>query len=138
MLFVFECSTNNILQTEYKGTDGIILADNDDIEGFKFDRYRLNEISIDGDSIEINLSYSGGCRDHVFKLIAKNYFGDSTVPEAELDLSHNSNFDPCEAFPTEMQIFNLLPLKNEFIRIFDKETGSIRLVLEDKEVVYSF
>lgn len=138
ILFVFQCSTNNILQTEYKGADGIILGSTDDIANFKFDPYKLNEISVTGDSIIINWSYSGGCRDHELNLIAKDFFGDSSTPKATLLLSHNSNLDPCERYITENYTFNLLPLKYEFIKLFGTENGSISLVLEEKDVTYKF
>lgn len=136
--FLFQCSTNNILQNEYLGSDGIILGDNVNTESFQYDRYNLNDIKIVGDAVQLDISYSGGCRDHEFKLIAKNYLGESNSPKAQLVLSHNNNMDPCEAYPTENHSFVLLPLKYEFYKIFGKETGSIRLVLEEKEVVYSF
>jgi hypothetical protein len=136
--FVIQCSTNNILQNEYVGIDGIILSNKNNTGSFKLDRYRLNDIKIMGDSIVINVSYSGGCRDHEFNLIAKNYFGDTNLPKTELVLSHNSNMDPCEAYPTEEYIFVLSPLKYEFYRMFGKKTGSIRLILDEREIVYSF
>jgi len=135
---VLQCSSNKILQSEYKGTDGIILGKGEKIEFYKFNRYKLNEIKVVRDSIIINLSYSGGCRDHVFNLIANNYFGDSTEPHAKLVLSHDNKMDPCEAYLTEKQFFNLLPLKYEYMKLFGKEIGSIRLVLEEREVVYMF
>jgi len=136
--FVIQCSTNNILHNEYLGSDGIILGDKENTESLKFDRYRLNDIEIIGDSIVINLSYSGGCREHEFRLIAQKYFGESDIPKAELVLSHNSNFDPCEAYLTEEYKFVLLPLKFEYYKKFGKESGSIRLVLDEREVIYSF
>jgi hypothetical protein len=138
LFFTYKCSTNNILQDEYIGTDGIILGDNVNTDSFKFDSYRLNDLKLDGDSIILNVSFSGGCREHEFNLIAKNYFGDSEAPKAELLLSHNSNFDPCEAYLTEEHSINLLPLKHEFYKKYGNENGSIRLVLEEKEVVYNF
>ncbi len=138
LLFVFQCSTNSILQNEYESPDGIILDNNDNTGSFKFDSYKLNDIKIVGDSIKINISYSGGCREHKFRLIAKNYFGDSNSPKAELVLSHNSNMDPCEAYPTEEHTFVLLPLKYEFYKMYGMESGEIRLMLEEKEVWYRF
>ena len=138
LFIVFQCSTNNILQNEYLGSDGIILGDKENTASLKFDRYNLNDIKVVGDIVKINISYSGGCRDHEFKLIAQNYFGESDSPKAELVLSHNSNLDPCEAFLTEEHSFNLLPLKYEFIKKFEKDSGTILMVLEEKELVYSF
>lgn len=135
-LFIFRCSTNNVLQADYKGNDGIILENSGDISNFKFDRYKLNNMEVTGDSLIITVSYSGGCREHIFALIAKSYFGDSSTPKAELVLSHDNKLDPCEAYPTEDQVFNLLPLKYEYIKIFGNESGKISLILDEKEVMY--
>ncbi len=138
LLFLIQCTTNNILQSEYVGADGIILGNIGNTGSFKFDSYSLNDIKIVGDSMIINLSYSGGCRDHEFYLIAKNYFGNSDSPKAELVLSHDNKMDPCEAYPTEDHTFVLLPLKYEYNKKFGKETGKILLVLDEKEIEYSF
>lgn len=138
LVFVVKCSTNNILLEEYVGTDGIILGESNNTDIYKFDRYNLNDLKIIEDSIILNVSFSGGCREHEFKLIAKDYFGDSKSPKAKLLLSHNSNFDPCERYITDERSFNLLPLKYEFIKMLGTEHGTIRLLLDEKEVVYDF
>jgi len=138
LLFVIQCSTNKILIDNYVGTDGVILGEGKNTDSYKIDQYKFNHMKIVGDSIILNLSYSGGCREHVFNLIAKNYFTDSKSPKAELFLSHNSNFDPCDQYVTEDYTFNLLPLKFEFIKMHREKTGSIQLVVEEKAVVYKF
>ena len=135
---MLQCSSNKILQKEYNGSDGIILGESVNIESFKFDRYNLNDIKVAGDSLVINLSYSGGCRDHEFALIAEEYFVESPKIETKLILSHISNFDPCEQYITKDYTFNLLPLKYKYIETYGNETGSIRLVLEEQKVEYKF
>ncbi len=138
LFFVTNCSQNKIIQKQYLGENGILLKNKADSKKLKFDRYRFNDFKIFRDSLKINVSYSGGCREHQFKLVAKNYFGDSTSPNAELILSHNSNMDPCEAYLTEEYSFILLPLQYEYIKKFGKESGEILLVLDEKEIEYSF
>ena len=83
LFLMIQCSTNNILQDEYIGTDGIILGDSENIDSFKFDRFKLNDIKIVDDSILLNVSFSGGCREHELKLIAKNYFGESEFTQRQ-------------------------------------------------------
>jgi len=138
LFFVFQCTTNNILQNEYLSSDGIVLGDKENTESLKFDHYNLNDIKIVGDSIKINISYSGGCREHEFKLIAQNCFEEDDSPKAKLVLSHNSNSDPCERYITEEHSFNLLPLKYKYYKKFKKELGEIQLVLKEKEIEYNF
>jgi len=138
LLIFSQCSTNNTLQNDYVQPNAIILGDSNNFISFKFDSYRLNNLKIENDSLIISLSYGGGCQDHVFNLIAKNYFIDGDKTTAELLLSHDSNQDICEAFVTEKLAFNLIPLKLEYIDSYGSESGTIRLLLEDKEVLYRF
>jgi hypothetical protein len=138
ILFLFQCASQKYIEETYSREDGIILANKKSIESYKFDRYTLNDIRVNENYITVNVSFSGGCRNHVFNLIAKEYFGDSSRPEVKLVLSHDSNFDPCESYVTEDHIFSVLPLKYAFIKSFEKESGSILLILEENELVYNF
>lgn len=138
VFFTHQCTTKNILQREYKGTDAILLSGNVKMSAYKFESYGLNEMSITGDTITLNLSYSGGCRNHEFHLIAEKKFGKLSDSRANLVLSHNNNYDPCERYITENRSFNLLPLKYAYIQKFRKNSGSIRMTLEGKTIVYEF
>ena len=64
--------------------------------------------------------------------------GEIVIVEPDLLLSHDNKVDPCEAYPTEDHTFNLIPLKNEFIKTFSKDSGSILLILKENEAVYNF
>lgn len=138
LLLMFGCASKNTFKKEYLLSDGVVLENNKIMESFKFDRYQLNNVKIVGDSIIINLSYSGGCRQHEFNLIAQNYFGDTELPEVKLILAHDNKLDPCEAYLTKDHSFNLLPLKYEFFKLFGEKSGSIQLRLEDRNVNYDF
>ncbi len=71
------------------------------------DNYRFNSAEIDGDTLIISVSYSGGCEDHEFTLAWDGAWAKSNPPQATLNLYHESNDDPCEAFPTEELQFDL-------------------------------
>ncbi len=53
-------------------------------------------ITLNGDTLNVGVHYSGGCRDHDF--ILENCGNNSTM---YLWLTHNSHDDPCEAYPWE-------------------------------------
>ncbi|MEO0559318.1 MAG: hypothetical protein AAF170_14165 [Bacteroidota bacterium] len=51
---------------------------------------------LDGDVLQVTVSYSGGCERHEFELGTS-----ATGPEHELWLKHDANNDTCEAYITE-------------------------------------
>ncbi len=73
----------------------------------------LHEAFVDGDCLQIKLSYSGGCQDHTLNLVRlqPGTTSDSTIPTFEIN--HNSNGDMCEAYFTKELRFDLTPLKQE-------------------------
>jgi hypothetical protein len=89
----------------------------------------LHEAFIDGNCIQIKVSYSGGCKEHTINL-ARIQFSEtvnSTIPTFEI--SHNANGDMCEAYYTKELRFDLKPLKqagiNEFILTAKLTSGEI-------------
>jgi hypothetical protein len=73
----------------------------------------LHEAFVDGDCLQIKLSYSGGCKEHTIDLARMHPWtaSSSTVPTFEI--RHNANDDMCEAFFTREFRFDLTPLKLE-------------------------
>ncbi len=73
----------------------------------------LHEAFVDGNCLQIKLSYSGGCKDHTIDLARMHPWtaSSSTVPTFEI--RHNANGDLCEAHFTRELRFDLTPLKLE-------------------------
>ena len=71
----------------------------------------LQEAFVDGDCLQIKISYSGGCKEHTINLvlIQPSATNDLTIPVFEI--SHNANGDMCEAYFTKELRFDLTPLK---------------------------
>lgn len=76
------------------------------------------EAFVDGDCLQIKLSYSGGCQEHTIDLARMHPWtaSSSTVPTFEI--RHNANGDMCEAFFTRELRFDLSPLKMEGFKEF--------------------
>jgi hypothetical protein len=76
------------------------------------DEFVINYAKIEDDCLEINVSYSGGCKDHEF-ILAKidPWCGTPPIPPTTLELRHNANNDMCEAYLTNSVFFNLIPLQ---------------------------
>jgi len=73
----------------------------------------LHEAFVDGDCLQIILSYSGGCEEHTVDLARMHpwYAGSTSIPTFEI--RHNANNDMCEAFFTRELRYDLTPLKLE-------------------------
>ncbi|MCG6186057.1 NigD1/NigD2 family lipoprotein [Maribellus maritimus] len=73
----------------------------------------IHEAFVDGDCLQIKLSYSGGCQEHTIDLARMHPWvtGSSNIPT--LEIRHNANGDMCEALFTKELRFDLTPLKQE-------------------------
>jgi hypothetical protein len=71
------------------------------------DPFVLNEATLEGDELTVQVSYGGGCREHGFKLYMQPAFAESNPVRANLYLSHNDNDDPCDAWITEDLTFDV-------------------------------
>jgi hypothetical protein len=87
------------------------------------DPFTINDAKIDGDCLQISLSFSGGCAAHEFIMTYTDLPGfDKYDYNGKLTLGHNSHGDSCEAYITQTISFDLKPLQN-------KESDMIRLIL---------
>ena len=105
------------------------------------DEYALNSAAITDDTLNISVSYSGGCEDHQFTLVVSDTFLESFPVQLHASLTHNANGDTCEAYPTENYRFDLTPIKTMYQETYRQEAGTIILRLKDApdgELIYEF
>jgi hypothetical protein len=80
-------------------------------ESIPLDPFGLEGIAIVEDTITLNVTYSGGCKEHCFSLyMSPASFLESSPVQANLYLRHNSNGDACEAFINKTISFDLRPI----------------------------
>ena len=78
------------------------LIQNVNLEDFPMDHYGVNEIVLDGNELFVNVTYGGGCEDHIFNLVMEPIFFSGIPPVYYyFHLSHDANNDACEALITE-------------------------------------
>ena len=119
---------------------GLVVID-DSAEEWGVDAYVLNSAVIAGDQLKLNISYGGGCRDHVFTLVAASAFEGSSPVALKVTLAHDADNDPCEAFFTEEHHFDLTPIKAMYQITYQEESGVVVLHLEgieNDQLVYAF
>ncbi len=74
------------------------------------DPFTLENVSLNGENIELTVSYSGGCESHVFKVIWDESVSNMNPPGINMAILHDSNGDLCEALITEILTFKLADL----------------------------
>lgn len=84
-----------------------------------------DSITVHDGILYLNVLYSGGCKEHEFKLYGLPAFLKSNPPQAELFLSHNADGDECEALTTEELRFGLSP----FLEACRKQFGNGQILL---------
>ncbi len=65
------------------------------------DPIELNALRFEGSTLQLDVSYSGGCTDHEYQLCWNGSFGDGFAPEATMKLGHDAFDDMCEAVISE-------------------------------------
>lgn len=60
--------------------------------------------ALEGDTLTLTLSYSGGCARHDFTLVTAGYFLEPNPVQLNLHLVHDVHEDPCEAYPTTVRV----------------------------------
>ncbi|UCF13133.1 MAG: hypothetical protein JSW06_02470 [Thermoplasmatales archaeon] len=122
---------NNSYQTS-------IILDDDLFQNASRDPYKINNIGLERDILEINVSFSGGCEEHEFSLFEDSSFKESLSVQIEAVLSHNDNDDPCDGIYTEELTFDLSPLKEKWQKAYQKNSGTIIIWLEGVEESLSY
>tara|TARA_Y100000766_G_scaffold283740_1_gene300172 strand:- start:776 stop:1294 length:519 start_codon:yes stop_codon:yes gene_type:complete len=83
------------------------LIQNVDINDYLLDSYSIDTAFIYGDFLKINVSYGGGCEDHIFNLVHEFLFCGTPPFHVPLYLTHNSNNDNCEAILVQELCFDI-------------------------------
>ncbi len=70
-------------------------------------RFTVDSWSINGSIVEIAVSYSGGCEEHIFKLYTDQKYMKSYPPQLNLFLEHIDNNDRCRAMIMKKLAFDV-------------------------------
>ena len=73
-----------------------VIIDNSFMPGYDKPTYNINSVTIAGDILSLNISYTGGCNEHSFELISNGLYAKSLPPQITVYLKHQSHDDTCE------------------------------------------
>ncbi|MEY4330156.1 MAG: hypothetical protein RL609_904 [Bacteroidota bacterium] len=109
------------------GNDGFIEVRKEYVGPAQGDAITINGLKVVGDSLYVEVQYSGGCQNHEFTMITNGNFLKSLPPQLPLFLEHNANGDNCRALKMETLKYDLKPLRSS-------QTKKIKVfVNDDKE-----
>lgn len=119
----YPVSTGTIPDSEYVATlavfpftpaesvDGEIQFSDDPPGEIILDGWDFVKARIAGETLELEVAHSGGCREHTFDLyMAPAVFLESTPVQANLYLRHDADGDPCRAYLRRVPRFDLRPV----------------------------
>ena len=133
LLFPIGCDRieNTIDKTDEAGNIGnVVFSSTPDTWGT--DAYIINFANLQGDTLTVNVSYSGGCETHEVTLVAEERFLESFPVALRISLAHNANGDRCKAWITEDYHFDLTPIKEVYQEAYQTDTGTIALFWTDR------
>ena len=110
-----------------------VIITNQPPNAIQLDPFDLEDIEIAGDTITLNITYSGGCKEHGFSLyMSPAAFLESYPVQANLYLRHNSNGDACEAFISESVFSNIRPIVELYKTVYGEYDEIVLNVYEYK------
>lgn len=112
------------------GSSSIKLIEGSNTDLIKRDPLNVNSVSLNNDEIKFNISYSGGCKEHIVELYAFKEIQKTNPAQVTLLLSHNGNGDMCEAYLTKTVSFNLSNLKNHLKSTYNI-SDKVLLIIHD-------
>ena len=92
------------------------------------------------DTLSLDVSYSGGCATHVFRLVVSRTFAESFPVQTWGVLAHDDGGDPCDGVLVETLLFDLSPLKEAYWAGYGGGAGQLVLHVEGlaQSVLYTF
>lgn len=79
--------------------------------------FSITAVAIEGNIMNIDVQYSGGCQEHEFKLLGMKAIQKSLPPKRGVFLYHNSNGDNCRSIVEEKLQFDISVLAYEGVEI---------------------
>lgn len=129
-----KCQKKIVEQTNITNEDVLLIGKLDMLRDSS-DAIKVEDVKINGDKLEIKVSYGGGCENHSFELIGSPNISKSLPPIRSIQLIHRANKDVCKALIIKELTFDISAFA------YKKESGStIYLQLDgwDQKLLYTY
>jgi len=100
-------------------------------DSLRRDGFALKTIALHGDTLVLEITHGGGCKEHDYALfMSPSVFAESYPVQASLYLQHNANGDLCKALLQPKLCFDLRPIAEQYRKAYGA-LGPIRLNVHD-------
>lgn len=88
-------------------------------DSLRLDSFDLKAISINADTLFMEITHGGGCQQHDHALfMSPSVFAESFPVQANLYLRHNANGDACKALLQPKLCFDLRPVAEQYRKFY--------------------
>ncbi len=91
----------NSVEPNGSSNNNTILTEEINQSDWPNDPFIIDTAYVINHNLFVNIHYSGGCKEHIFKLVLSTAIAKSNPPQTTALLSHNGNNDFCEAWVGE-------------------------------------
>lgn len=145
-ILLFSCGTKKN-STKNKQKDTIVSVIEPDLETMKIKAtigkfakesdpiISINSVEIVGNTLVLDVSYGGGCKEHQFEVIGSEMIAKSMPPIRAIQLVHHANDDHCRAI-----VRNRLEIDVTNLAYQQKVGDEIYLTIEgwEERILYTF
>jgi hypothetical protein len=126
------------LNAELRGK--ILLVESVNSPAWAKDPLTFGAVTIDADTLNVTVTYGGGCRRHALQPLAETTWMESWPVQVGARIAHHANEDPCRALVTRQLHIDLSPLREAYERSYQSAHGQIRLRLAGAKdvLIYTF
>ncbi len=116
--------------TDLADLDPVVLVETARAEDWPADAKNIVGHRLEMDSLFLDVTYSGGCETHVFRLIVSSVFAESFPVQTWAVLAHDGRDDPCDAIVGETLAFDLTPIRDAYRAAYGGGPGELLLHIE--------
>ena len=96
-------------------------------------------VRVRGDSLVLDVQYSGGCAEHLFGLLIDSVFAESDPVQTRAWLLHDDRDDSCDGLLASRLSFDLAPLREAYTEGYRTDAGTIWIHLDESLTIqYEF
>ena len=105
-----------------------------------FDGLVINDVTLDGDTLTVDVAYSGCGPGHPLGGCWDGNFDESAPVQTGLSIAHDNLGEVCEAFPSDSVDIDLTPMRDAYLESYGGDGGEIDISIPgwDILVLYSF
>lgn len=115
-----------------------LLVPRDDPRPWPTDPWSYVAHRVVGDTLSLDITYSGGCREHRFALLVDPAFMESQPVQVVARLAHDAGGDMCRALLMRTLRFDLSSLRQRYVAAYGGSGGTVLIGLEGQQVRYTF